>query len=162
MYLTEKKAGTPRNISNHEEAEVLLESFSKQVEEIVNETETTISNVQWTQEIVELILDSNRNALLALDLKVSIATMGIGFGALVAGFFGMNLKSHMEESMYAFGAVCLLALLGSGGAMLIGFRILSKIRKVGLSATGSKTKRLRSPLDRQLARLYNVDRSGWS
>jgi hypothetical protein len=29
------------------------------------------SNVQSTQEIVELILDSNRNALLALDLKVS-------------------------------------------------------------------------------------------
>lgn len=28
------------------------------------------SNVQSTQEIVELILDSNRNALLALDLKV--------------------------------------------------------------------------------------------
>jgi hypothetical protein len=27
-------------------------------------------NVQSTQEIVELILDSNRNALLALDLKV--------------------------------------------------------------------------------------------
>lgn len=29
------------------------------------------ANVQSTQEIVELILDSNRNALLALDLKVS-------------------------------------------------------------------------------------------
>lgn len=28
------------------------------------------SNVQSTQEIVELILDSNRNALLALDLQV--------------------------------------------------------------------------------------------
>lgn len=30
----------------------------------------TKSNVQSTQEIVELILDSNRNSLLALDLKV--------------------------------------------------------------------------------------------
>lgn len=28
------------------------------------------SNVQSTQEIVELVLDSNRNELLALDLKV--------------------------------------------------------------------------------------------
>lgn len=99
MYLSDKKAGTPRIISNHEELEVLLESFSKQVEEIVNETDTTIvrqlswfsshhtrghankscggilysqSNVQSTQEIVELVLDSNRNALLALDLKVGI------------------------------------------------------------------------------------------
>lgn len=65
------------------------------------------TNVQSTQEIVELILDSNRNALLALDLKVrlganplcpgftpyqvSIATMGLGTGALVAGLFGMNV-----------------------------------------------------------------------
>lgn len=49
------------------------------------------SNVQSTQEIVELILDSNRNALLGLDLKVSIGTLGIGTGALVAGLFGMNV-----------------------------------------------------------------------
>lgn len=88
MYLTDKKNGTPRAIQDHDELEVLLESFSKQVEEIVNEAENIQvstpsvllnypnsriihqSNVQSTQEIVELILDSNRNALLALDLKV--------------------------------------------------------------------------------------------
>jgi magnesium transporter len=37
MYLSDKKAGIPRG--DHEELEVLLESFSKQVEEIVNEAE---------------------------------------------------------------------------------------------------------------------------
>lgn len=42
MYLTDKKAGVPRPPSDHEELEVLLESFSKQVEEIVNESETTM------------------------------------------------------------------------------------------------------------------------
>lgn len=47
--------------------------------------------MQSTQEIVELILDSNRNALLALDLKVSIVTMGFGAGALGVGAFGMNV-----------------------------------------------------------------------
>lgn len=49
-------------------------------------------NVSSTQEIVELILDSNRNNLLALDLRVSIATMGLGAGALFAGLFGMNVS----------------------------------------------------------------------
>lgn len=84
MYLSNKKNN--RLVTDHEELEVLLESFSKQVEEIVNEAENievaitlrlwiiscwpvVQSNVQSTQEIVELILDSNRNALLALDLK---------------------------------------------------------------------------------------------
>lgn len=41
MYLTDKKNGTPRSGDDHEELEVLLESFSKQVEEIVNEAENT-------------------------------------------------------------------------------------------------------------------------
>ncbi|KAH9059552.1 cora-domain-containing protein [Lactarius vividus] len=115
MYLTDRKNDVPRQLSDHEELELLLETFSKQVEEIVNEAENIHGNVQSTQEIVELILDSNRNALLALDLKVSIGTMGIGTGALIAGLFGMNLTSHMEELPYAFAgmsvASALIALL---------------------------------------------------
>lgn len=39
MYLTDKKNGIERELDDHEELEVLLESFSKQVEEIVNEAE---------------------------------------------------------------------------------------------------------------------------
>ncbi|KAJ8595562.1 cora-domain-containing protein [Rhizopogon salebrosus TDB-379] len=133
MYLTDKKNGVPRDMHEHEELEVLLEFFSKQVEEIANEAENIEANVQSTQEIVELILDSNRNALLALDLKVSIATMGIGTGALIAGLFGMNLKSHMEDMPYAFMA---MSALSSAVALLVawtGLRRLAQIRKVGLS-----------------------------
>ncbi|KAF8755387.1 transporter [Rhizoctonia solani] len=137
MYLTDKKLGVERKMEDHDELEVLLESFDKQVEEIVNEAETTIvslcatfdpisprvflayipsiprsiglnyyridtieSNVQSTLEIVELILDSNRNALLALDLKVSIGTFGIGAGALVAGLFGMNVSRAFWRTEY--------------------------------------------------------------
>ncbi|KAG1859125.1 hypothetical protein C8R48DRAFT_714650 [Suillus tomentosus] len=133
MYLTDKKNGVLRNMHEHEELEVLLEFFSKQVEEIANEAENIEANVQSTQEIVELILDSNRNALLALDLKVSIGTMGIGTGALIAGLFGMNLKSHMEEMPYAFMA---MSTLSSAVALFVawaGLRRLAQIRKVGLS-----------------------------
>lgn len=39
MYLTDKQNGTVRQMDDHEDLEVLLESFSKQVEEIVNEAE---------------------------------------------------------------------------------------------------------------------------
>ena len=41
MYLTDKRNGIQREPSDHQELEVLLESCAKQVEEIVNETETT-------------------------------------------------------------------------------------------------------------------------
>ena len=39
MYLTDKKSSTPRPLNDHEDIEMLLESFAKQVEEIVNEAE---------------------------------------------------------------------------------------------------------------------------
>ncbi|KAH9849033.1 cora-domain-containing protein [Lenzites betulinus] len=133
MYLTDKKNGMPRRSDDHEELEVLLESFSKQVEEIVNEAENIQSNVQSTQEIVELILDSNRNALLALDLKVSMLTMGLGIGTLIAGVFGMNLKSHFEEYDYAFYVMGAASIAASMGVAYIGTKRLAKIRKVGLS-----------------------------
>lgn len=167
MYLSDKKAGTPRAISNHEELEVLLESYSKQVEEIVNESETTITNVQSTQEIVELILDSNRNALLALDLKISIATMGIGFGALVASFFGMNLTSHMEDHPYAFAGITGMAALCSVGISYLGIRTLHKIRRGGLSTSNGHPSAKRGSWKRnqmiglQLARLHAVGKDRW-
>ncbi|KIJ29286.1 hypothetical protein M422DRAFT_71242 [Sphaerobolus stellatus SS14] len=140
MYLSDKKAEKARAMNDHEELEVLLESFAKQVEEIVNEAETISGNVQSTQEIVELILDANRNALLALDLKVSIGTMGIGIGALAAGLFGMNLTSHLEEVPYAFASISAAALLVSTIVTWGGLRRLAKIRKVALSTNGSRNK----------------------
>jgi len=39
MYLTDKKNKIIHEPNEHEELEVLLESFSKQVEEIVNEAQ---------------------------------------------------------------------------------------------------------------------------
>jgi Magnesium transporter MRS2-like len=40
MYLSDKQANKIRALNDHEDLEVLLESFAKQVEEIVNEAET--------------------------------------------------------------------------------------------------------------------------
>ncbi|KDQ22507.1 cora superfamily [Pleurotus ostreatus PC15] len=149
MYLTDRKNQSPREPHDHEDVEVLLESFSKQVEEIVNEGETMQSNIQSTQEIVELILDSNRNALLALDLQatlVSIGTMGIGAGALIAGLFGMNLTSHIENSEYAFYVMSSFASTLAIFVAWAGFRRLAKIRKVGLASNGnSRSKPPRKP-----------------
>ncbi|GJE86613.1 CorA family magnesium transporter [Phanerochaete sordida] len=157
MYLTDKLNGQPRLLNDHEELEVLLESFAKQVEEIVNEAENIHSNVQSTQEIVELILDSNRNALLALDLKVSIVTMGIGVGTLVAGLFGMNLKNYFEESEFAFVIMSGVSMLIAGIFSWRGLARLSQIRKVGLSANGKKKPSKRHWLPSPLRMHHNPD-----
>jgi hypothetical protein len=53
MYLSDKKNGIARQ--DHEELEVLLESFSKQVEEIVNEAENIEVSSSHIFRIPELI-----------------------------------------------------------------------------------------------------------
>ncbi|PWZ01197.1 cora-domain-containing protein [Testicularia cyperi] len=120
--------GSPRV----DELELLLESFDKQVEEVVAETSQLHSDITNTQEVVELILDNNRNKLLALDLKTSIATMGISAGTLWAGLFGMNLKSHMEEIDWAFTVVSGVAFAAVGLTAGLGLRRLERLRRVGL------------------------------
>ncbi|THU75473.1 hypothetical protein K435DRAFT_880767 [Dendrothele bispora CBS 962.96] len=99
MHLSDKKNEISRN-RDHEDLEVLLEAFHKRVEEVVNEVgnieldiifgtfvhnfDTDSLFAAYSQEIVELILDSNRNALLSLNLQWSY---------LITGLFGMNVNS---------------------------------------------------------------------
>ena len=42
MYITARAQGRPRSIHDHVQLELLLESFVKQVEEIVSEVDTTV------------------------------------------------------------------------------------------------------------------------
>lgn len=132
MYVGDRVHGRPREVHDHEQVELLLESFTKQVEEVISEMDTTAANMQSTQEVAELMLDSGRNELLALDVKVSMATLGIGAGALIPCLFGMNLTTHLENVEYAFlaasGASASLALI----LYLYGVRVLRKVRHVSL------------------------------
>ncbi|GAA5922892.1 hypothetical protein JCM1841_003773 [Sporobolomyces salmonicolor] len=131
MYLTSKLQGKPRAPDEHEEIELLLESFSKQCEEIVSEVETLSANVRHTEDIIELILDANRNSLLGLDLRVSIATLGLTAGAMIAALFGM-LTSHLESTPYSFPVVTLFAFASAGLVTGFGLRKLRRLRKIGL------------------------------
>ncbi|EPQ28514.1 uncharacterized protein PFL1_03817 [Pseudozyma flocculosa PF-1] len=133
MYLTDSKQGQARTEqSKMDELELLLESFDKQVEEVLAETEQIHNDMNNTQEVVELILDNNRNKLLALDLRTSIATLGISAGTLWAGLFGMNLTSHFEEDQYAFFVSSAFAILTAAVVSAYGLRQLQRLRRVGL------------------------------
>ncbi|KAL0636060.1 magnesium ion transporter [Maublancomyces gigas] len=105
MYLSEKMRGKSRPTDEHTEIEMLLESYHKICDEIVQISSNLVSSIRNTEEIVNIILDANRNSLMLLDLKFSIGTLGIGSGTFVAGLYGMNLKNFMEESDFAFWGV---------------------------------------------------------
>lgn len=90
MYLTERKrTGKPRPTQEHTEAEMLLESYHKICDEVVEISGNLISNIRNTEEVVKAILDANRNQLMLFEIKVSIATLGLAGGTLVAGWYGM-------------------------------------------------------------------------
>lgn len=127
-----------------DELELLLESFDKQVEEVAAETSQLHSDINNTQEVVELILDNNRNKLLALDLKTSITTMGISAGTLWAGLFGMNLRTGMEETDFAFTAMSGIAFLAVALTSGIGLRRLQRLRRGGLGQGQRDSKRYNS------------------
>ncbi|GAA5892223.1 hypothetical protein JCM6882_003615 [Rhodosporidiobolus microsporus] len=131
LYLTAKLQGKPRTAEDHEEIELLLESFSKQCEEIVSEVETLSANVRHTEDIIELILDANRNSLLGLDLRVSIMTLGLTAGAGIAALFGM-LTTRLEETPWAFPAITLFASAVAALVTASMLRRLARLRKVNL------------------------------
>ncbi|KAI9298388.1 Mg2+ transporter protein [Neoconidiobolus thromboides FSU 785] len=113
MYLTSKLKGEPRSIHQHEEIEMLLETYCKQIEEIANIISQLSNNVKSTEDIVNIILDSQRNSLLLLELRVAILTLGLTFSSLIAALFGMNLKNYFELDDFMFYIVTLSAFLTS-------------------------------------------------
>ncbi|KAF7507233.1 hypothetical protein GJ744_010791 [Endocarpon pusillum] len=137
MYLTERRAlGKQREENDHQEVEMLLESYHKICDEIVEISGNLIGNIRNTEEVVKAILDANRNSLMLLELKFSIGTLGLAAGTLIAGLYGMNLKNFIEESDVAFPAVSVFCIGLSAIVALYGMRKLRKVQKVRMWGEG--------------------------
>jgi magnesium transporter len=133
LYLTEKKHGTQRSKDNHQEVELILESYSLHCDAIVQTIESRVNDVRTTEEIINIILDSNRNDLMLLNLNLSITLMCLAGLLFVAASYGMNLENFIEEKNLWFWIV-------SGGSTffsIVLFRLankrLTKLQKIQLS-----------------------------
>ncbi|KAJ9663121.1 magnesium ion transporter [Coniosporium apollinis] len=136
MYLTEKAAGKERTEEEHEEVELLLESYHKVADEIVQAAENLVSSIRNTEEIVKAILDANRNSLMLLDLKFSIGTLGLGAGTFVAALYGMNLKNFIEESDLGFWGVSAWCAVFTAIVCSVGLNRLRKVQRVSMWGEG--------------------------
>ncbi|KAK4986560.1 magnesium ion transporter [Elasticomyces elasticus] len=136
MYLTEKAQGKVREEDDHTEVEMLLESYHKVCDEIVQASGNLVSNIRNTEEIVKAILDANRNSLMLLDLKFTIGTLGIAAGTFVAALYGMNLKNFIEESDLGFPLVSLACGVFTVIAVIYGLRKLRKVQRLSMWGEG--------------------------
>ncbi|TVY47215.1 Mitochondrial inner membrane magnesium transporter [Lachnellula occidentalis] len=132
MYLTEKSHDLVRGEDDHTEVEMLLESYHKLCDEIVQESGNLVSSIRNTEEIVKAILDANRNSLMLLDLKFSIGTLGIGSGAFIAALYGMNLRNFLEESTVGFWGVTGWSIIFAGVVCTYGLTKLRKVQRVSM------------------------------
>ncbi|GJC97316.1 CorA-like Mg2+ transporter [Colletotrichum higginsianum IMI 349063] len=127
MYLTEKAHDLYRGVDDHTEVELLLESYNKLCDEIVQEAQNLVSGIRNTEEIIRAILDANRNALMLLDLRFSVGTLGLAMGTFLAGLYGMNLENFIEDSHWGFAGVTITSTICS---LIVCWYGLVKLRKV--------------------------------
>ncbi|KAB8223578.1 hypothetical protein BDV33DRAFT_167261 [Aspergillus novoparasiticus] len=130
MYLTERAEGVQRQEHDHQEVEMLLESYHKVCDEIVQESGNLVTGIRNTEEVVKAILDANRNSLMLLDLKFSIGTLGLATGTLFSALYGMNLKNFIEESDFGFGGVSVICFAITAVVCVYGLAKLRKLQRV--------------------------------
>ncbi|KAL2122101.1 hypothetical protein VTJ04DRAFT_2556 [Mycothermus thermophilus] len=139
MYLTEKTHDLIRGEDDHTEVELLLESYHKVCDEVVQEASNLLSSIRNTEEIIRAILDANRNSLMLLDLKFSIGTLGLAMGTFLAGLYGMNLENFIEETNWGFGAVTGVSTIFSLLVCWYGLIKLRKLQRVKMNDVGLRS-----------------------
>lgn len=148
MYLVDKTAREDMGDVNCgdevrqdvEELENILEAYYGQCDEFVQHAGSLVNDIKSTEDIVNIILDSNRNALMLFELRVTIYTLGITFATLVPAFYGMNLKNFIEESELGFGLVVFFSLIQGIIITFLNVKALNKVQKLTMMGGGGHSK----------------------
>lgn len=135
MYLTSSQKYNPSDeVSDYSEVEMILETYYKHCDEVVQHAGSLISDIKATEEILNIILDANRNSLMLFELKVAIYTLGFTVATLVPAFYGMNLKNYIEESIYGFGGVVVTSVIMGVLLTMWNFKKLHRVQKLTMMA----------------------------
>lgn len=127
MYLTEILQGKRRYSFNHQEVELLLESYYTTIDENIQTVENLISQIKTSEEIIRFVLDSNRNDLMLLGLKFSVGLLSLGLTMYVAALYGMNLENFIEETDGGFE---LVIVVGTVSMMLLFYYYTKQIKRL--------------------------------
>jgi len=113
-----------------------LEAYVKHASSLASTAQQNISRLQAASSHINLLLSSTRNRLLHLEIRVAITTLAFSAGGIIAGIFGMNLFTGLEEHPSAFYWVVPGIALVSFTYWRIGRRALSYARRLKMSQAG--------------------------
>ncbi|EPS69264.1 hypothetical protein M569_05502, partial [Genlisea aurea] len=85
-----------------EEIEMLLENYLQRCESSHGQAERLLDSAKEMEDSIAVNLSSRRLEVSRVELLLQVGTFCVAVGALVAGIFGMNLRSFLEEHMFAF------------------------------------------------------------
>ncbi|XP_047316661.1 magnesium transporter MRS2-11, chloroplastic [Impatiens glandulifera] len=85
-----------------EEIEMLLENYLQRCESCHGQAERLLDSAKEMEDSIAVNLSSRRLEVSRVELLLQVGTFCVAVGALVAGIFGMNLKSYLEEHVMAF------------------------------------------------------------
>jgi magnesium transporter len=110
-------------------AEELLESVFARLEAVRARLGALDESIDATEDFITFALDAVRNQLITLELLLGVASFALGVMGAVAGFFGMNLPSHLEERR---GAWLLVTAASAAGGLAAFGALLAIMRRRGL------------------------------
>lgn len=149
LYLTENLHGKKRVSFNHQEVELLLESYYTTIGEIVQTVENLMSQIKTSEEIIRFVLDANRNELMLLSLRFTIGLLSTGCIIYVSALYGMNLENFIEESDGGFEAVVITGTIMTVLLFIFCLKQIDKVQKITMS---TKAKKNESPFKGSHAR----------
>lgn len=85
-----------------EEIEMLLENYLQRCESCHGQAERLLDSAKEMEDSIAVNLSSRRLEVSRVELLLQVGAFCVAVGALVAGIFGMNLKSYLEEHVFAF------------------------------------------------------------
>lgn len=91
------------------QAEMVLEPYFMSFDNTWNRLQAVGEFIDDTEDYVNITLDSHRNQLIQVDLLLTAASFCVGLVTLIAGIFGMNLRSDLEEDRNTFELVAVLS-----------------------------------------------------
>eukprot|EP00177_Eucheuma_denticulatum_P006144 GFKZ01011208.1.p1 GENE.GFKZ01011208.1~~GFKZ01011208.1.p1 ORF type:complete len:534 (-),score=55.41 GFKZ01011208.1:492-2093(-) len=121
MYLSEKRRnpGAGRNPVDHDEAEMLLETYLQNVDDLTSRAGLLNQAIDDTENLIEIHLDTTQNRLLLVDLIITVMSTVTSFGTMVTAMLGMNFPlpdamTRLPNSQYYFYAFVGLMLTAMG------------------------------------------------
>lgn len=111
LHLTEKANGLDLSQINTSQMEVLLEIHKQTAEDLKDDLRSIKKLLENAELAAKMRMDSTRNMMMEVELRIACATAIIALITLITGFMGMNLTNGFEQSNFAFLAVVTACLI---------------------------------------------------